>query len=148
MPREHVLRLAREKANAVAQQFPGAMVIGADTIVVLTDRIYGKPASLTEAKATLETFSGKTHEVLTGVCLQCLETGFDSAWVCTTRVTFRPFDRDTIETYCRLVNPLDKAGSYGIQEHGDLLVAQIEGLLSNVIGLPVEEIQARLAQPE
>ena len=136
-------RLAASKARQVAAACPGRLVLGADTAVVLGGVIYGKPVDMADARAMLQALSGRSHQVLTGVCLvrQLPERGEVSRnWVCTTRVTFRTLTADDIEAYFRLVDPLDKAGAYGIQEHGDMIVAQVDGLLSNVIGLPVEEL--------
>ncbi|MDD4098240.1 MAG: Maf family protein [Lentisphaeria bacterium] len=139
-----VQRLAASKAAQVAQVHPGRLVLGADTVVVLDGKIYGKPTGLSDARAMLLAFSGRRHQVLTGVCLvrRSAATGREASrtWVCTTHVTFRTLSQKDVDGYFQLVNPLDKAGAYGIQEHGDLLVVKIEGLLSNVIGLPVEEL--------
>jgi septum formation protein len=144
-PQATVLRLARSKAEAVAGNHPDAIVLGADTLVTLDDCVLGKPHSLTHARAMLRRLAGRTHAVLTGVCLRRLCPAVDMAWVCRTEVRFHELTDSTIARYCRLVDPLDKAGGYAIQERGDMLVAQTTGLVSNVIGLPVEEVLARLA---
>ncbi len=143
LPAEYVRRLARRKAEVVGEKHPRALVIGADTVVVLDGTIYGKPASLAEARVMLARLAGRTHRVLTGVCLCRSSPPLLDTWVSETRVTFRAFGTDTIEQYCRLVDPLDRAGSYGLREHGEMLVAGLEGLRSTVIGLPVEELIAR-----
>lgn len=140
----HVQRLAQAKAAAVAASCPDEVVLGADTVVVLGDTIFGKPADLAAARATLRQLSGRAHRVLTGVCLHWPAPRLPEVWTSCTEVHFRVLDDAVIDAYFTLVNPLDKAGAYGIQAHGDLLVDHIVGLESNVIGLPVEEVLARL----
>jgi septum formation protein len=144
LPAAHVQRLALAKAEAVSARHPGHMVLGADTIVVLAGVIFGKPADLRDAARMLGELSGRWHEVLTGVALVRREPACRHTWVCQTRVRFRTLDGDTIREYCARANPLDKAGAYGIQEHGEMLVAEIDGLRSNVVGLPIEEVVAAL----
>ena len=143
-PTEHALRLARLKAACISERRPEAIVLGADTVVVLGDRVYGKPSSRHEARVFLHQLSGRTHEVLTGVCLVRRTPSHEVAWVSRTAVRFHELTDDVIDTYCDLVNTLDKAGAYAIQDHGDMLVAGIEGLRSNVIGLPTEEVLRHL----
>ena len=91
----------------------------------------------------LRLMSGRSHDVLTGVTLIDRQGGADT-WLARTRVTFKILTDETIDAYFRLTNPLDKAGAYGIQSHGEMLVEHVDGLLSNVIGLPVEEVVQRL----
>ena len=143
-PADLALRLARAKAAAVAERHPAGIVLGADTIVVLGDRVLGKPESMAQAREMLRALGGREHRVLTGVALLRLRPPQAASWVCTTAVVFRPLDKALVDRYTRLVNPLDKAGAYGIQEHGDLLVRRVSGLVSNVIGLPVEEVREKL----
>ncbi|MBN2450627.1 MAG: septum formation protein Maf [Lentisphaeria bacterium] len=143
-PAAHVRRLAARKAEAVSALLPASLVLGADTVVALDGVIHGKPEDRAGAEAMLRGLSGRWHEVLTGVVLIRCRPAWRREWVCRTRVRFRPLDRATIGRYCDLVNPLDKAGAYGIQEHGDILVEAIEGPRSNVIGLPIEEVLAVL----
>lgn len=142
-PAELVRRLAELKARHVAEQHAGRIVLGADTVVVLGGQALGKPRNLAEARWMLAALSGQTHEVLTGVCL-IDGNGASRNWVCCTHVTFRTLDDATVEDYLSRVHVLDKAGAYAIQEHGELLVAETRGLVSNVIGLPVEEVVAKL----
>ena len=144
LPAEHVRRLAGAKADHVAAQMPDCLVLGADTVVAHQNRIFGKPDSLDDAKTMLNTLSGSAHEVLTGVCLRRLNPECLQCWVCRTKVCFRELTPNVIDRYCSLVNPLDKAGAYAIQEHGEMLISSIDGLMSNVIGLPVEEVLERL----
>ncbi|NMA46349.1 MAG: septum formation protein Maf [Lentisphaerae bacterium] len=143
-PEALVQRLAGAKARAVAATMPGRLVLGADTIIVFAGQVFGKPADLPAARAMLRAFAGRRHEVLSGVCLvrDCIE----HCWLARTTVRFRPLNDADIDAYFALVNPLDKAGAYGIQEHGEMIVAGIDGLLSNVIGLPVEEVLSLLGR--
>ncbi len=141
-PAEHVQRLALAKARAVAARHPTQIVLGADTEVVLKGVVFGKPADLDEAADMLRRLAGRWHEVLTGVALLRLQPEVRKVWFCRTRVRFRKLTDQTIRDYCARVNPLDKAGAYGIQGRGAVLVAGIEGDYYNVVGLPL----ARLAK--
>ncbi len=143
-PAAHVQRLAQTKAAAVAVACPADIVLGADTVVVLGETVFGKPADLAAARTTLRQLSGRAHRVLTGVCLHWPAPRPPEVWVSCTEVHFRLLDDAVIDAYFALVNPLDKAGAYGIQAHGELLVDHIVGLQSNVVGLPVEEVLTRL----
>ncbi len=145
LPEAAVMRLAELKAAEVSARFPGRLVLAADTMVVLRGRAFGKPFDLADAKRMLATFSACTHEVLTGVSL-LRDASPPVTWCSTTAVTFRRLDMEAIEAYFRLVCPLDKAGSYAIQEHGDLLIEKIDGWRSNVIGLPIEEVKRKLEE--
>lgn len=144
-PAAHVRRLAQAKAAAVAPRHPRQFVLGADTVVVLDGVIFGKPADLAEAAQMLRCLSGRWHEVFTGVALLRRRPAAATVWSCRTRVRFRELSDDAIRTYCACVNTLDKAGAYGIQDHGERIVAEIDGLYSNVVGLPVEEVLTVLA---
>lgn len=143
-PAATVQRLARAKAAAVAARYPRQIVLGADTMVVRNGRALGKPESLDEAREMLRFLSGHAHEVLTGVSLLRLEPPLEETWMALTRVRFHQLADAAIEEYLARVHTLDKAGAYAIQEHGDRLVAEIDGLFSNVVGLPVEDVVARL----
>lgn len=134
---------ARLKATAVALENPGAWVIGADTLVFLDDHPLGKPADRREAAAMLAALSGRVHEVRTGVCLVD-PTGRAITFHETTRVTFRPLDPCDIRDYHARVDPLDKAGAYGIQEHGERIIECIDGPFDNVMGLPMDRLVALL----
>ena len=143
-PEAMVQRLALAKATTVAARHDAdCVVIGADTVVVIDGMILGKPATLEEAAAMLQRLSGREHRVLTGVALLSPNEPPD-VWCCETSVTFKTLASADIEMYLSLVNVLDKAGAYAVQSHGELLVEKVDGLLSNVIGLPVEEVKARL----
>ena len=120
------------------------IVLGADTIVCLEDELFGKPAHLAEAKRMLSGLQGKTHQVVTGVCLIHLRHRREKLFAETTHVTFRSLTSEDIDRYLSSMNPLDKAGAYAIQEHGDAIVQDIDGSYSNVVGLPIERLRAEL----
>lgn len=135
-PAELCEKNAELKAVAVAADHPGAVVIGADTLVFLDGEPLGKPRDLGAAREMLRRLGGRTHFVCTGVCI----VGPDGVARCfhdLTEVRFRPLDDHAIDAYFRVADPLDKAGAYGIQEHGELLVEEIRGAFDNVMGLPV-----------
>lgn len=127
------------KAAAVAEIRPDATVIGSDTLVFIDDLPLGKPADLEEAKAMLRRLSGRTHQVCTGVCV-IYPGGGKNIFHDLTEVDFRQLDDGLIDSYFARVNPLDKAGAYGIQEHGEMIVSGIRGSFENVMGLPVEKV--------
>jgi septum formation protein len=104
----------------------------------------GKPGSLEHAYEMLEQLQGRTHEVVTAVCLLNLRNHRQSIFTEVTNVTFRPLNAVDIRRYLTKVNPLDKAGAYAIQEEGDLIVEKIAGSYTNVVGLPVERLQNEL----
>ena len=133
---------ANNKARAIALKHPGALVLGADTIVCLGNKVLGKPANLNEARRMLARLQGKSHQVVTGVCL--MQKGKKKLFAVGTRVQFRALTKAQIDAYLKRINPLDKAGAYAIQEHGHLIVEQIEGSYSNVVGLPLERLQEEL----
>ncbi len=139
--RETAARFARGKAEEVLSRFPGARVLGADTVVALEGEIFGKPASSEDAKRMLRALSGKTHSVFTGVCLA--DMGGRKELVVESRVTFYALSEALIEEYVKTGSSLDKAGAYGIQD-GFPLVERCEGSFTNVVGLPVEEVRALL----
>lgn len=145
-PRLAVAHNARIKAEAVAAQNPDALVLGADTTVALGGKVFNKPENLDAARAMLRTLSGKTHTVYTGVCLIGNVAGIREENVFSCNVTFKNLDDATIDLYFKIVNPLDKAGAYGIQEGRDLIVAAYDEPLSNIIGLPIELIASRLRE--
>lgn len=142
-PRAHALRLAQEKAVAVAHRHPGAYVLGADTVVVLDGSMLGKPQSPGDAEAMLSRMSGREHRVITAVAL-----AFDGRVlerVDETRVWFRSLTPALIRDYVATGEPLDKAGSYGLQGLGTVLVERIEGDYFGVIGLPLRLVVDLLA---
>src|ERR1051326_7589902 len=129
---------AYRKARSVAKRFPDALVLSADTLVYLDTMLYGKPASLEDAYLMLERLQGRTHEVVTAVCLLNLRSHRQRIFAERTAVTFRALDAVKIRRYLTRVNPLDKAGAYAIQEEGDLIIEGISGSYTNVVGLPLE----------
>jgi septum formation protein len=131
---------ARRKAAAVAALRPGRRVLGADTVVALRDRLFGKPASPAAARDFLRALSGQTHEVITGCALAYSEGGIEIFHE-VTRVTFRELSAEVIERYLAEVPVLDKAGAYALQERGEWIIERVEGSRSNVIGLPVEALE-------
>jgi septum formation protein len=136
---------AYRKARTAAKKHPDALVLGVDTVVALGGTLFGKPATREEAEPILLTLGGKTHRVVTGVCLLHLRAHRQRIFFEETAVTFRPLTREHIRRYHAQVNPLDKAGAYGIQEHGEMLVEAISGSFTNVIGLPLERLAAELS---
>ena len=129
------------KADAAAVKHKQCWVLGADTIVVMDGRVYGKPADLAEAREFLQKFSGRTHEVVTAVALRRAEDNASYDFTAVSHVRFRQLSDEVINEYLSLVPVLDKAGAYGIQEYGDMLVESLDGELENVIGLPVEKLK-------
>ncbi len=136
---------AFRKARAVSRQFPDAVVIGVDTLVSAEATIFGKPGTRAQAGAMLAFLQGRTHQVTTGVCLIHRRGRRQRTFSEQTDVTFRALTRDQIRRYHQKVNPLDKAGAYGIQEDGEDLVESISGSFSNVVGLPLEKLRVELA---
>jgi len=137
---------ARLKAAAVAAGHPGALVLGADTLVYVDGEPLGKPATLEQAAAMLRRLAGRTHTVCTGVCLCGPAAGQAETFHDLTQVTFRPLDDHAVADYLARVHVLDKAGAYAAQEHGDLIIETMAGSWSNVVGLPQETLVARLAR--
>jgi len=144
-PAKMVLHNARLKAAAVSRLHPEALVLGADTTVALGDHALNKPADLEESRAMLRRLSGRQHTVHTGVCLLCPALGLDEAHDVTAWVRFRPLSEDDITRYQSLVNTLDKAGAYGIQQGKEIIIDDFQRPISTIMGLPVEFVKARLA---
>lgn len=146
-PTDYVQRLAEDKARAglaVAGEEPGLWVLGADTMGVIDGEILEKPRDFTDFARMMRLLSGREHSVLTAICL-CGAGAVHNRLV-ETRVRFRSLDRRLIESYWETGEPLDKAGGYGIQGMGALLVESISGSYSNVVGLPVETLAPLLEQ--
>lgn len=138
-PEELVIWNALAKSREVGARHPHALSLGADTLVYLGGEPLGKPAGLAEAAEMLRRLSGRGHEVWTGLALVHGDRVLGTRAV-RTRVHFAVLDDAAIAAYHDRVNPLDKAGAYGIQEHSDLLGARVDGPLDNVIGLPVAAV--------
>lgn len=146
-PLAYVERLALAKGHAglaALADSDGAVVLGADTAVVLDGRILGKPRDRADALATLQALSGRSHQVLTAVALVSRER--QVARVVTSQVTFRSLTQAEIEAYWASGEPQDKAGSYGIQGLAAVFVSQLQGSYSAVVGLPLCETAALLAE--
>ncbi len=140
LPCDAVLMLSRQKAQEIAEKYPDDTVIGADTVVALDNEIMGKPKNEQDAFDMLKKLSGKTHSVLTGVCV--ISPDKHIHFYEKTEVEFYPLGDDEIWQYIASGEPMDKAGAYGIQEKGAMFVKRINGDFYNVVGLPV----ARLAR--
>lgn len=152
-PREAAKKLAERKAGAIVQEVLGAdyvgaaAVIGADTMVALDGRIYGKPADEEDAKRILRELSGRVHQVVTGVSVWLISApdkenvslGFRTLAE-TSHVTFKNLSDEEIEAYVATGEPMDKAGAYGIQGEGGALVKGVSGDYDNVVGLPVKRL--------
>ena len=161
-PRVLAMQNAQRKARTVAGRHPDSMVIGADTVVVLDGKLFGKPRDIEEACRMLGQLAGRQHEVITGVCLLHRPLGTELTFADTTRVWMRPLTPPQIAGYLAKINPVDNAtgkcdhaehwqkthgllswaGAYAIQ-HGDI-IERIEGSYNNVMGLPTERLQATL----
>lgn len=140
-PRDYVCRLARAKAESV-QRNPGEIVLGADTIVVIDGRILVKPSDAAEASAMLHLLGGRTHQVLTGICLASdRETIVDCE---VTQVSFLPLSGEEIRDYVASGEPAGKAGAYAIQGLASRFIDRIEGCYFNVVGLPVSNVWRHL----
>lgn len=145
-PREMVRHNAALKADWVAERYPTATVIGADTTVFVDRTVLNKPRDMPHARAMLRMLSGRTHTVFTGLAVRRKQDGLKLDLGVASDVTLRVLDEATIDLYLSRVHTLDKAGGYAIQEHGELIVAGYTGSLTNIVGLPVEEMKQLLTQ--
>jgi len=143
---DYASRLALDKARAVASRHEGGLVIGADTVVVIDGETLGKPADAKDARRTLRRLSGRAHVVMTGVAVVDAATGRELSAVESTEVCFRTLSDDEIDAYVATGEPMDKAGSYGIQERASVFVEGIDGCFFNVVGLPVSRIWAMVSE--
>ncbi len=133
----YAVRVALDKARVAAARAGNAIVIGADTIVVLGETILGKPSDARDAERMLGMLSGRMHRVISGLAVVDAETGRARTGAASTTVWFRDLTPEEIRSYVLTGEPLDKAGAYGIQEKGALLVEKIEGCYFNIVGLPL-----------
>ena len=148
-PHECAKRLAREKARAVAVQQPGALVLGADTIVVIDGQMLAKPENKKDAARMLRLLSGRSHQVITGVCLigTSAQSGrFEDVRAESTSVTMQKVSEEEIRFYAATGEPMDKAGGYAIQGIASRWISRIEGDYSNVVGLPVSLVYRLLQE--
>jgi septum formation protein len=134
-PREYVIRLARAKADAAWQGAGEEVVLGADTVVVLDERVLEKPADAADARAMLQSLSGRTHVVITGICLRHASGAVVD--IASTKVRFAKLEDREIGEYIDTGEPMDKAGAYAIQGLASKFVEHVEGCYFNVIGLPL-----------
>lgn len=143
-PAAYVARLALGKAQKIAAENPGCVVLGSDTTVVLDDEILGKPENADDAARMLAALAGRRHQVMTAVAL--VKDDQQRVQTVITNVHFAPLSAAQISAYVATGEPADKAGAYGIQGLGAVLVDAIEGSYSNVVGLPLTETAAMLQQ--
>ncbi|MEE1137815.1 MAG: Maf family protein [Acutalibacteraceae bacterium] len=141
-PEDAAIMTAEKKALAVAESHKDSVVIGADTIVVAGEKILGKPTDKADARRMLSMLSGVEHKVITGVCLACGDKKITFAQV--SKVKFYDLTDDEINAYVETGEPMDKAGAYGIQGKGCVLVEKIEGDYFNIVGLPVARVMKEL----
>jgi septum formation protein len=145
-PRAMVRHNAALKADWVAARHPQATVIGADTTVFVGQTVLNKPRDAAEARTMLRRLSGTQHTVFTGLAIRRQSDGLSLERGVASEVTFKSIDEATIELYLSRVHTLDKAGGYAIQEASELIIAGFTGSLSNIVGLPLEEMKQLLTQ--
>lgn len=145
-PEDYVCRLAKEKAEAIAKEHADAIVLGADTTVVLDGKIVGKPIDLDDARAMIAELSGKEHFVLTGVAV--VADGRTEVAMQRTSVRFTKMNGDEIEFLVAKGDPLDKAGGYAVQAQAALFIEYVNGDYWNVVGLPINLVYRIMRQSE
>jgi septum formation protein len=143
-PEQYARRVAREKAQDVAQRQPGTWVLGADTVVVIDGTILGKPRDAADGYRMLRLLSGRTHQVLTAFALVDGAGTVRTSQIVTSLVTCKSLSDTQIETYLATGEPFDKAGAYAIQGLGASLIERVEGSYTNIVGLPMDEVLAAL----
>ncbi|MBV1709352.1 MAG: Maf family protein [Erysipelothrix sp.] len=139
---EAIEKLALHKAQTISKHHPDALVIGADTIVLVDDEVLGKPVDIEDAKGMLRKLSGRTHQVITGVCM--MDSSKTETFSSVVDVDFCVLDEKEIEDYANSGEPMDKAGAYGIQGGASLFILSIRGDYYAVMGLPVSKVYAHL----
>ena len=139
---DQIESIAQQKAHSVFKQYPDCILIAADTVIVCDNTILGKPKDSDDAFKMLQRLSGRTHEVITGVCI--LSSLRKEVFSCTTKVTFHTMSDEEIRKYVETGEPMDRSGSYAIQGGASIFVEKIEGDINSVIGLPVSPIYSRL----
>ncbi len=145
-PELMVLKNAELKADAMVASYPDDLVLGSDTTVALGNEVLSKPIDIGDAKAMLQRLSGNTHTVYTAVALRWQASEFAESFVERSEVRFKHLDDATIDAYFRMVNPLDKAGAYGIQEGRDLIIESVDGSVENVMGLPIQALVVKFKE--
>jgi len=143
-PHTHVKRLSRDKAMVIAKKYPQALVLGADTIVVIDGLILGKPKNKKQAREMLQQLSNRTHNVFTGFSLLCMSVNLSKTRVVRSAVQFKEITPDEIDWYVNCDEPYDKAGGYAVQGKGAYFIKAIRGSYTNVIGLPLCEVLEEL----
>lgn len=143
-PHELAKELALGKAQDVAKKHNNAIVLAADTFIVLDGKYLGKPKDEKDNIAMLQSLSGKTHQVITGFAIVDTDTEKTIIRSVESKVTLKPLTKEQIVQYVKEKNPSDKSGGYAIQEIGESFVEKIEGDMSNIIGLPIDEIKHTL----
>jgi len=146
VPLQYAQRLAREKALAVFSRHPDSVVLGADTIVVADEHLLEKPLDHADAARMLRLLSGRSHQVITGVCL--VAPGFEEIAAEITDVRFGTLSDDEIASYIATGEPMDKAGAYAIQGIASRWVERIDGCYFNVVGLPLPQVYRMLRELE
>ena len=142
------INISKAKAEKISQKYPNNIIIGADTIVVCNEKIFGKPKDKNESRKMLRALSGNCHEVITGVTIMNERFGVLKTFSETTKVFVHEIPTKQIEFYVNNYNTLDKAGSYGIQEWFSVWIKKINGCYYNVIGLPVSKLHRHLVEIE
>ncbi len=139
-PAKYAAELAKNKGEEAAREYKDAVILSADTIVVLGDDVLGKPSSEREGLEMLTKLKGRWHVVITGLCIQCREIGLVKQKTVETKVFMADYPEEVLSAYVATGEGLDKAGSYAVQGIGSFLVERIEGSYTNVVGLPVTEV--------
>tara|TARA_S200000501_G_scaffold378888_1_gene444610 strand:- start:36497 stop:37087 length:591 start_codon:yes stop_codon:yes gene_type:complete len=147
-PDSFVMHWANEKAKDISRSYPNSLIISADTVVVIGDKILGKPKNKRDSKRMLKELSGRTHTVITGFQLILRNNKINYCSSEKTYVTFKTLSLSDIDFYINNYNTLDKAGSYGIQDWFSTQVIKIEGCFFNVMGLPVSRLYDRYKKIE
>ncbi|MDP2853114.1 MAG: Maf family protein [Smithellaceae bacterium] len=143
-PQTHVRRLSSDKATVIADQHPKALVLGADTIVVIDGLILGKPRNKSQARAMLERLSNRQHTVFTGFTIVSAGSGISKTKVVRSAVQFKKISPEEVDWYVNCDEPYDKAGGYAAQGMGAYFIKAIRGSYTNVIGLPLCEVLEEL----
>ena len=147
-PNENAINISKAKAEAISHKYPNDIIIGADTIVVFNEEIFGKPKNINESKKMLKALSGNSHKVITGVTIMNERLGILKTFSEITEVFVQKIPTKKIDHYINNFNTLDKAGSYGIQEWFSVWIKKINGCYYNVMGLPVSKLYRYLVETE
>ncbi len=143
-PRDHVLRLSKEKSSAVSRNNPDAWVLGADTVVIIDGEVIGKPGTQNEARAMLARLSGREHQVITGFTIVNKSADVMITDAVESFVIFKEISEDEMDWYVKTKEPYDKAGGYAVQGMAAFFIREIRGSYTNVVGLPLTEVVTAL----